>query len=440
MDAYELGFVARLAAQRAGGETRVLLVTAEESPVDALGPAASEAIGDELARAGIELITGVEVRQPGHHDERGGDALTSVMPRFERGGHGPGEDHVVLHLEPGSPLVVDRALHLPAIHGPAMPRGGPRRPRVPAGATATPAPSMTPASTRLATPPRSRSSTARSRRARPRAAAEAIAAEAGADVTPAPWSTVLYGMLTLPPHYPGARGSPWLADRGAGHALRVVAARACGRSPPRPLPCRARPGGQARPRMASQRPTGRGAGGPRRGFRDPWADGRSLRRGPTPRLSHPPAPGHPPGRARRRASQPRPGAGARRRRAPRAGGRREAGGGRLPKARGLQPGRSRARSSWARHSAARSTSGDRHPPAAKPRPSIPNTSSRLGSTAQDTPSSIASATPRACVDPRAARPRRPDVGSVDAVDGAGPRTGLDRVHEDHLVLARPRRR
>lgn len=213
MDAYELGFVARLAAQRAGGETRVLLVTAEESPVDALGPAASEAIGDELARAGIELITGVEVRQPGHHDERGGDALTSVMPRFERGGHGPGEDHVVLHLEPGSPLVVDRALHLPAIHGPAVPgvahdaRGflrvdGHARtehdPRVYVAGDAT-ALSL-------------KHSTLSSSQAG--AAAEAMAAAAGADVTPAPWSTVLYGMLTLPPHYPGARGSPWLADGG----------------------------------------------------------------------------------------------------------------------------------------------------------------------------------------------------------------------------------
>jgi hypothetical protein len=44
------------------------------------------------------------------------------------------------------------------------------------------------------------------------AAAEAIAAEAGADVTPTPWSPVLHGLLTLPPHFPGARGSPWLDD------------------------------------------------------------------------------------------------------------------------------------------------------------------------------------------------------------------------------------
>jgi hypothetical protein len=43
------------------------------------------------------------------------------------------------------------------------------------------------------------------------AAAEAIAAEAGADITPSPWSAVLYGVLTLPPRFPGPPGSPWLA-------------------------------------------------------------------------------------------------------------------------------------------------------------------------------------------------------------------------------------
>ena len=46
------------------------------------------------------------------------------------------------------------------------------------------------------------------------AAAEAIAAAAGGDVEPEPWSRTLFGILTLPPHFPAAPGSPWLRDAG----------------------------------------------------------------------------------------------------------------------------------------------------------------------------------------------------------------------------------
>jgi sulfide:quinone oxidoreductase len=173
MDAYELAFVARLAAGRAGGGARVLVVTAEDSPVEALGPAASEAVGDELARAGIELVTGVD--------------------------------------EPGSSPAVERVVRLPEAHGPAI-----------AGVTHDARGFMrVDAHARTAHDPRVyaagdatalllKHSTLASSQAT--AAAEAIAAEAGADITPTPWSAVLYGMLTLPPRYPGAPGSPWLAD------------------------------------------------------------------------------------------------------------------------------------------------------------------------------------------------------------------------------------
>ena len=44
------------------------------------------------------------------------------------------------------------------------------------------------------------------------AAAEAMAAEAGSDISPSPWPAVLYGVLMLPPRFPGAPGSPWLND------------------------------------------------------------------------------------------------------------------------------------------------------------------------------------------------------------------------------------
>lgn len=43
-------------------------------------------------------------------------------------------------------------------------------------------------------------------------AAEAIAAEAGADVTPAPWSRVLDGIIVVPPRFSGPGGTVWLED------------------------------------------------------------------------------------------------------------------------------------------------------------------------------------------------------------------------------------
>jgi hypothetical protein len=32
------------------------------------------------------------------------------------------------------------------------------------------------------------------------------------DNEPSPWSPTLYGLITLPPHFPGSRGSPWLSS------------------------------------------------------------------------------------------------------------------------------------------------------------------------------------------------------------------------------------
>jgi hypothetical protein len=166
-------------------------------------------VADELARADIEFVTGVEVAEAQQGEEPGSDMLTSVMPRLSRGGRGPDETHVVLHLDSGSKLAVDRVLRLPAVHGPAVPGvahdehgflmvdGHARSahdPRVYAAGDAT-ALSL-------------KHSTLSSDQAT--AAAEALAAEAGADVEPTPWSACLYGLLTLPPHFPGERGSPWL--------------------------------------------------------------------------------------------------------------------------------------------------------------------------------------------------------------------------------------
>ena len=168
MDAYELSLI----AARAGAQARVS-APPSNGPVEALGPAASEALADELARAGIEVETGA--------------------------------------VEPGSPPNVDRVVSLPVAQGPGIAglahdaRGflhvdGHARtiedPHVYAAGDAT-ALSL-------------KHSTLASSQAT--AAAEAMAAEAGAEITPAPWAAVLYGLLTLPPRYPGqeriARGCP----------------------------------------------------------------------------------------------------------------------------------------------------------------------------------------------------------------------------------------
>jgi sulfide:quinone oxidoreductase len=203
VDAYELAFVASLAARRGDSQARVLLVTAEESPLEAFGPAVSEAVADELAHSGIEVITGVDAR-------RGG-----AMDRHGAGGAEP----VVLQLTPRSRRRVDRALFLPVVHGPAVAglphdSGGfiPVDPhsRVVGAPHCFAAGDATSLSLKHSALSASQAT----------AAAEAIAAEAGADVAPTEWSSVLHGLVTLPPHFPGPPGSPWL-DNGepATHCL-----------------------------------------------------------------------------------------------------------------------------------------------------------------------------------------------------------------------------
>jgi sulfide:quinone oxidoreductase len=195
VDAYELAFVASLAARRANTQAEVLLVTAEESPLEVFGPAVGQAVADELARAGIEVITGVDASR--------GDAVD---------GHGAGDaDPVVLQLTPRSPRRVDRALFLPVVEGPAiagLPHDGggfipvDAHGRVVGARHCFAAGDATSLSLKHSALSASQAT----------AAAEAIAAEAGADVVPTEWSSVLHGLLTLPPHFPGPSRSPWLEN------------------------------------------------------------------------------------------------------------------------------------------------------------------------------------------------------------------------------------
>jgi len=195
VDAYELALVASLAATRGNSQAKVLLVTAEGAPLEAFGAAVSEAVADELERAGMEVVTGVEARVAG-----------GVAGRDDAD-----DGAAVLQLTSGSLLRVDRALFLPVVEGPAV-TGMPHDSRgfIPVDAHARVAGARRSFAAGDATSLSLKHSTLSASQAT--AAAEAIAAEAGADVTPTPWSPVLHGLLTLPPHFPGARGSPWLDD------------------------------------------------------------------------------------------------------------------------------------------------------------------------------------------------------------------------------------
>jgi sulfide:quinone oxidoreductase len=174
VDGYELALVASLATTRRDAAVKLRLVTAEDAPLDAFGPAVGEAVAGELTRAGIELIT--------RRDARGSVGVDA-----------------------------DRALFLPEVHGPAV-AGLPHDSRgfIPVDAHARTRDGERSFAAGDATALSLKHSAISASQAT--AAAEAIAAEAGADVTPTPWSSVLHGLLTVPPHFPAERGSPWLSD------------------------------------------------------------------------------------------------------------------------------------------------------------------------------------------------------------------------------------
>jgi len=210
VDAYELALVASLAAARGGSDARVSLITAEQAPLEAFGEAAAEAIAAELACAGIAVIAGVNARLPERRWRDDGDAFSSMVARVSRRGRRRrGADGLDLELGERDSIRVDRALFIPAVQGPAIP------------GTPSDAHGFIPIDThgrasgeeRLfaagdATPLVLKHSSIAA--AQGTAVAESIAAVAGAKIDPRPWAPVLHGLLLLPPHFAGARGSPWI--------------------------------------------------------------------------------------------------------------------------------------------------------------------------------------------------------------------------------------
>ena len=212
VDAYELALVASLAARRGASRAQVSIVTAEAAPLEAFGRAATEAVRIELERADIQLITGVEATIPDDRQEAGRDAFSSAVARLSnRAKNRNGRDELVLRLGGRRSMAVDRALFVPAVRGPGV--GGTAHDdsgfvRVDEHARVRGQDGVYGVGD--ATALSLKHSTLAARQGT--AAAEAIAAAAGANVDPEPWSPKLYGFLTLPPHFPSAPGSPWLDD------------------------------------------------------------------------------------------------------------------------------------------------------------------------------------------------------------------------------------
>lgn len=119
---YELALILAMAAQ-AEDASQVTLLTEEQRPLKPLGPEAEEIVRDELRRANVDVIGGVQVRRPvPEQRETGTRGLTGLMPRI--GGAvvgssvdgGARRDVVVDHGE----MSFDRLISIPVAHGPGI--------------------------------------------------------------------------------------------------------------------------------------------------------------------------------------------------------------------------------------------------------------------------------------------------------------------------------
>jgi sulfide:quinone oxidoreductase len=123
LPAYELGLILAWTASRTGA--RVTVVTAEDQPLRALGSAASATITDELDRAGVETITGVElidaplpptatvtVADVIIVPERPADEATALI--------GKPTDPARVRIGSAAPHKFDRLISLPVMLGPSL--------------------------------------------------------------------------------------------------------------------------------------------------------------------------------------------------------------------------------------------------------------------------------------------------------------------------------
>jgi sulfide:quinone oxidoreductase len=188
---YELALLASAELSAREAATELILVTHEDRPLALFGSAASTATASLLSVRGVAVLTG---RYPS---------------AFANGR---------LELIPDGDLVVDRVISLPRLQGPAIPG----LPSVAEGFTPTDRHSRVPglvdvyaAGDMTAFPLKQGGIAAQ----QADAAAEAIAAQAGADLTPAPFAPVLRGLLLtgaapryMTAHVEGGRGETSLVE------------------------------------------------------------------------------------------------------------------------------------------------------------------------------------------------------------------------------------
>lgn len=123
LPAYELALV--LAWSSAGSGARIVLLTAEEQPLGALGAQASETVARELEDAGVQTVTGVEVLDEPTPDRAAqGAADVVLLPEALPGMPDPllarPSDPARVRLADGSEAEFDRLISLPTVIGPVI--------------------------------------------------------------------------------------------------------------------------------------------------------------------------------------------------------------------------------------------------------------------------------------------------------------------------------
>ncbi len=121
LPAYELALI--LAWTATGTDARVVLITAEERPLGALGREATDAVARELAAAGVEAITGVEVIDEPRRDPDPRELADVILvPEEPADGAdaliGQPTDPARVRLGAGSVAEFDRLISLPTVVGP----------------------------------------------------------------------------------------------------------------------------------------------------------------------------------------------------------------------------------------------------------------------------------------------------------------------------------
>jgi sulfide:quinone oxidoreductase len=126
LPAYELALV--LAWTASGTAARIVVVTAEERPLGALGTAAASAVAHELDAAGVEMIAGVEVTDPSADEPASAGGVEVVLSPEEpadqtdalTGMPTSPADSARVRLGADSVVEFDRLISLPTAVGPRI--------------------------------------------------------------------------------------------------------------------------------------------------------------------------------------------------------------------------------------------------------------------------------------------------------------------------------